>query len=223
VPNAYPGFQHLPIVAKFNPVVAILHLCGHSHVAFQVLFFLATRLGPFKDNIQIIKRRIESKGSKVPRVDIPIPPPKPTLISPTHEAVQPSVVALVFRPSARVQVSGDALAESISIGTPDGGLHRLLEKGATLPLERQETFSATGENWELLEINVYQGDAPAPDRSLPNASYRIKSIIAPRGKIEIDVAFNVAGDGQLSAEARDVQRDEMLLVIAQWWGNYPPE
>jgi molecular chaperone DnaK len=94
----------------------------------------------------------------------------------------------------------------LSLGIEVNGqlMNIMIEKGTTIPVKKQETYTTGQDNQDAVTIRIAQGENKmfASNKILGN--FNLEGIDpAPRGIPKIDVIFNVDANGVLTVEAKD--------------------
>ncbi|MGL4553378.1 MAG: molecular chaperone DnaK [Gemmataceae bacterium] len=100
----------------------------------------------------------------------------------------------------------DVTPLSMGIETLGGRLTRVIDKNATIPIEKSQTFSTASDNQPAVTISVYQGEseiAKSPANRLLG-EFNLEGIRpAPRGTPQIEVTFKLDKNGVLEVSAKD--------------------
>ena len=99
----------------------------------------------------------------------------------------------------------DVTPLTLSIETLGGVSTPIIERNATIPTKKSQTFSTAADNQPAVTINVLQGERPM---SADNKSLGRFDLIgippAPRGVPQIEVKFDIDADGILHVSAKDM-------------------
>src|SRR5215470_2318892 len=101
----------------------------------------------------------------------------------------------------------DVTPLSLGIETLGGVLTKLIEKNTTIPTMKKETFSTAEDSQTAVTIRVFQGESPiaeSPSNRLLG-QFNLEGIPpAPRGRPQIEVAFDIDANGILHVSAKDL-------------------
>ena len=93
---------------------------------------------------------------------------------------------------------------TLGIETVGGVLTKLIPRGTTVPTRKAQVFSAYQDNQPAVNIQVYEGERPMTKDCNLLGKFDLKGISpAPRGVPQIEVAFEIDGDGILRVSAQD--------------------
>ena len=111
----------------------------------------------------------------------------------------------------------DVTPLSLGIETPEGVITKLIERNTTIPTQKSQVFSTTSDNQPSFEINVLQGERDFAKDNLSLGTFILDGIPpAPRGVPQIEVTFDIDGNGTLDVSARDkgTGREQKRTIIA---------
>ncbi len=114
----------------------------------------------------------------------------------------------------------DVTPLSVGIETMGGIATKLIERNATIPTSKSETFSTAADNQPQVEIHVVQGEREmvADNKSL--GRFVLDGIApAPRGMPQIEVTFNIDANGILNVSAKDKGTGKEQSITIQNSGN----
>ena len=98
----------------------------------------------------------------------------------------------------------DVTPLSLGIQTLGGVMTRLIDKNTTIPVRKQQVFSTAQDNQNSVTIQVYQGERPMAVDNKSLGQFDLSGIApAPRGVPQIEVSFDIDGNGILTVSARD--------------------
>lgn len=131
-----------------------------------------------------------------------------------HKGVNPDeVVALGAAIQAGV-LEGDVKKDillldvtplSLGIETLGGVTTRLIERNTTIPTSKKETFSTAADNQPAVDIHVLQGEREMATDNRTLGRFQLTGIPpAPRGRPQIEVAFDIDANGILNVSAKDL-------------------
>ena len=114
----------------------------------------------------------------------------------------------------------DVTPLSLGIETLGGVATKLIERNATIPTSKSETFSTAADNQLQVEIHVVQGEREmvADNKSL--GRFVLDGIPpAPRGVPQVEVTFNIDANGILNVSAKDKGSGKEQSITIQNSGN----
>ncbi|MFB6262071.1 MAG: Hsp70 family protein [Bradymonadaceae bacterium] len=98
----------------------------------------------------------------------------------------------------------DVTPHSLGVATVGGVMDIIIERNASLPLERERTFSTSRDNQTRVVLPVYAGNSRRIEDNRQLGRLVLDDLPArPREEVDIDVAFSVDTDGMLHVEAAD--------------------
>lgn len=103
----------------------------------------------------------------------------------------------------------DVTSLSLSLEVAGGMCHTLIPRNTKVPCKIAEIFTTSAPNQSQISVHVVQGESRfAPDnKSL--GRFELTGIPpAPRGAPDIEISFEVDGDGMVNVEARDLNTGE---------------
>ena len=97
------------------------------------------------------------------------------------------------------------LTESIGIETLGGVFTPLIDRGTQIPVTIKQVFSTAEDNQTAVAIHVLAGNSEMAKNNRTIGRFQVDGIPpAPRGVPQIEVAYTVDRDGNLSVKARDL-------------------
>jgi len=110
----------------------------------------------------------------------------------------------------------DVVSLSLGVETLGGVMTRLIERNTTIPTSKKEVFSTHADNQAAVSIHVLQGDREFARDNLTLGRFQVRDIPpAPRGARQIEVAFDIDGNGILVVSAKDLGTDNQQSITVQ--------
>ncbi len=135
-------------------------------------------------------------------------------------AVQASVVS---GESADVLLL-DVTPLSLGVETQGGVATVIVPRNTTVPTRRAEVFSTTEDNQSLVRVHVVQGERPMAEDNITLGRFELIGIPpAPRGVPQIEVAFDIDGDGILHVSAKDLGTGREQQIAIKAMGGLSPQ
>src|SRR6185436_11509616 len=98
----------------------------------------------------------------------------------------------------------DVLPLSLGLETRGGLFTKIIERNSTIPLRNSLTFTTVVDNQSSVEIHVLQGEREIAQGNRSLGKFELVGIPAnPRGVPQIEVSFEVDGNGIVSVSAQD--------------------
>jgi molecular chaperone DnaK len=98
----------------------------------------------------------------------------------------------------------DVTPLSLGIETEHGVLTVLIERNATIPTTKSETFSTAADNQPSVTVSVYQGERPMAHDNRLLDQFNLDGIPpSPRGVPQVEVTFDIDVNGILNVSAKD--------------------
>jgi len=99
----------------------------------------------------------------------------------------------------------DVTPLSLGVETLGGVLTRLIERNTTIPTSKKEIFSTAADSQTTVDIHVLQGEREFARDNRTLGRFQLADIPpAPRGKPQIEVAFDIDANGILKVSAKDL-------------------
>ena len=99
----------------------------------------------------------------------------------------------------------DVTPLSLSIETRGGITTKLIERNTTIPTKRSEIFTTHRDNQTSVIVHVLEGEREIAGYNKTLAVFELAGIApAPRGKPQIEIAFDIDANGLLSIGAKDL-------------------
>ena len=98
----------------------------------------------------------------------------------------------------------DVTPLSLGIETLGGVMTKVIEKGTTIPVKKQQTFSTAEDNQPAVTIHVVQGEREFAKDNKSLGQFNLEGIPpSPRGVPQIEVTFDIDANGVLTVSAQD--------------------
>ncbi|MBN7287707.1 MULTISPECIES: molecular chaperone DnaK [Campylobacter] len=98
----------------------------------------------------------------------------------------------------------DVTPLSLGIETLGGVMTKIIEKGTTIPVKKNQTFSTAEDNQSAVTIHVLQGEREFARDNKSLGRFNLDGIpSAPRGVPQIEVEFDIDANGILTVSAKD--------------------
>jgi molecular chaperone DnaK len=99
----------------------------------------------------------------------------------------------------------DVTPLSLGIETLGGVMTTLINRNATIPTRKSETFSTATDNQTSVEVHVLQGERPmARDNRTLGRFHLVGLPPAPRGVPQVEVSFDIDANGIVNVAAKDM-------------------
>ncbi|MCC6642639.1 MAG: molecular chaperone DnaK [Deltaproteobacteria bacterium] len=111
----------------------------------------------------------------------------------------------------------DVTPLSLGVETQGGVFTKIIEKNTTVPTRRSQTFSTTEDNQNVVRVHVLQGEREMAADNKTLGRFELVGIPpAPRGVPQIEVTFDIDGDGVVKVSAKDLGtgRSQAVQVTA---------
>jgi molecular chaperone DnaK len=118
----------------------------------------------------------------------------------------------------------DVAPLSLGVETQGGVMTRIVPRNTTIPTQKREVFSTTEDNQSLVRIHVVQGEREMAADNKTLGRFELVGIApAPRGVPQIEVSFDIDGDGILRVSARDLGTGQAQQIEVTATGGLSPE
>ncbi|MGP1485008.1 MAG: molecular chaperone DnaK [Campylobacter sp.] len=98
----------------------------------------------------------------------------------------------------------DVTPLSLGIETLGGVMTKIIEKGTTIPVKKNQVFSTAEDNQNAVTIHVLQGEREFARDNKSLGQFNLEGIPpAPRGVPQIEVEFDIDANGILTVSAKD--------------------
>jgi molecular chaperone DnaK len=129
-------------------------------------------------------------------------------------AIQASVVSSEVRYCNSSFISWSVTSLSLGVETQGGLMTRLIERETLLPIRQSQIFSTEVDGQTSVEINILQGERVFTKDNKSLGILRLDGILpAPKGTPQIEVTFNIDGNGILSVRARDLATGKEASLV----------
>jgi molecular chaperone DnaK len=111
----------------------------------------------------------------------------------------------VLRGDVKDVVLLDVTPLSLGIETLGGVFTKMIERNTTIPARKTETFSTAADNQTSVEVHVLQGEREMARYNRTLGKFHLDGIpAAPRGRPQIEVAFDIDANGIVHVSAKDL-------------------
>jgi molecular chaperone DnaK len=118
----------------------------------------------------------------------------------------------------------DVTPLSLGVETQGGVATVVIPRNTTVPTRRAEVFSTTEDNQSLVRVHVVQGERPMAEDNITLGRFELIGIPpAPRGVPQIEVAFDIDGDGILHVSAKDLGTGREQQIAIKAIGGLSPQ
>ena len=118
----------------------------------------------------------------------------------------------------------DVTPLSLGVETQGGLMTPIITRNTTVPTRKSQVFSTTEDNQNLVRIHVLQGEREMAADNVDLGRFELVGIPpAPRGVPQIEVTFDIDGDGILSVTAKDVDTGRNQDIRIQASGGLSAE
>ena len=111
----------------------------------------------------------------------------------------------------------DVTPLSLGVETQGGVFTKIIEKNTTVPTRRSQVFSTTEDNQNVVRVHVLQGEREMAADNKTLGRFELVGVPpAPRGVPQIEVSFDIDGDGVVKVSAKDLGtgRSQAIQVTA---------
>ena len=120
-------------------------------------------------------------------------------------AIGAAVQAGVLQGDVKDVLLLDVTPLSLGIETYGGVSTKLIEKNTTIPTRKSQVFSTAADNQTSVSIHVLQGEREMSGDNKTLGRFELVGIpAAPRGVPQIEVTFDIDGNGIVSVSAKDL-------------------
>ncbi len=119
-------------------------------------------------------------------------------------AIGASIQGAVIKGDVKDVLLLDVTPLSLGIETLGGVQTKVIEKGTTIPVKKQQTFSTAEDNQSAVTIHVVQGEREFARDNKSLGQFNLEGIPpSPRGVPQIEVTFDIDANGVLTVSAQD--------------------
>src|ERR1700689_3368552 len=120
-------------------------------------------------------------------------------------AVGAAIQAGVLKGEVKDVLLLDVTPLSLGIETRGGVLTKLIERNTTIPTRKSEVFSTADDNQPSVQVHVLQGESEMALYNKTLGKFDLVGIPpAPRGRPQIEVAFDIDANGIINVSAKDL-------------------
>ena len=120
-------------------------------------------------------------------------------------AMGAAIQAAIIKGDVKDVLLLDVTPLSLGIETLGGVNTKLIERNASIPTQKSQTFSTAADNQTAVTIRVLQGERPMADDNIELGRFDLVGIpSAPRGIPQIEVKFDIDRDGIVHVSAKDL-------------------
>jgi molecular chaperone DnaK len=133
-------------------------------------------------------------------------------------AVGAAIQAGVLKGEVKDVLLLDVTPLSLGIETKGGITHRLIERNTTIPTRRSEIFTTAEDGQPSVEIHVLQGERDMAMYNKTLGKFQLVDLPpAPRGKPQIEVAFDIDANGIVHVSAKDLatSKEQSMTITGQ--------
>ena len=99
----------------------------------------------------------------------------------------------------------DVTPLSLGIETLGGVFTRLIDRNTTIPVQKKQIFSTAADGQTSVEVHVLQGEREMAQYNKTLGRFQLTGIApAPRGVPQIEVTFDIDGNGIVNVSAKDL-------------------
>ncbi|MCC7537203.1 MAG: Hsp70 family protein [Deltaproteobacteria bacterium] len=142
----------------------------------------------------------------------------------THDAgsaVDPGDLRLPARDAPLLM---DVTPHALGLETAGGFCRQIIRRGAPIPAESSRVFTTATDLQSAVVIRICQGEHELFADNQALGEIVLDGLpLAPRGGVQIDVAFQLGADGTLDVRARDVHAQREQRIRIQLLGGMSPE
>ncbi|MBJ6764299.1 molecular chaperone DnaK [Myxococcaceae bacterium JPH2] len=118
----------------------------------------------------------------------------------------------------------DVTPQSLGVAIAGGYVRRIIPKNTTVPTSATETFATSKDSQRVVKIMVLQGEHDLAHQNELLGEFLLTGLRdAPRGKVEIDVTFDINAEGIVSVSAKDRETGQRQSIIVAASGGLTEE
>jgi molecular chaperone DnaK len=107
----------------------------------------------------------------------------------------------------------DVTPQSLGVAIAGGYVRRLIPRNTTVPTSTTELFHTSKDYQSTVKIMVLQGEAELAHENELLGEFILSGLRqAPRGEVEIEVAFDINAEGIVSVSARDTETNQRQSI-----------
>lgn len=126
----------------------------------------------------------------------------PGLSNNTMDAI--SQVTSAPQPPRAAPLLIDVIPQALGIETLGGYMDTIIPRNSRLPVRQTRAFGTAADFQETVRVNILEGSSRVAKENRPLGELVLTGIPPmPRGKVKIDVSFEINTDGMLAVTARD--------------------
>ncbi|MBW2280639.1 MAG: Hsp70 family protein, partial [Deltaproteobacteria bacterium] len=114
----------------------------------------------------------------------------------------------------------DVTPLSLGVETQGGVMTPIISRNTTVPTRKGQVFSTTDDNQNMVRVHVLQGEREMAADNVTLGKFEMVGIPpAPRGVPQIEVTFDIDGDGILQVSAKDLDTNRAQEIRIQASGG----
>jgi len=118
----------------------------------------------------------------------------------------------------------DVTPHALGIMTFGSHFEELIPQNTTVPTSQTKTFTTSRDNQTAVKILVMQGDSEKADENELLGEFILTGLRrAPKGHVEIEVAFEINTDGIVSVHAKDLETGQAQSIQVTASSGLTPE
>ena len=118
----------------------------------------------------------------------------------------------------------DVTPLSLGVATRGDRFTKVIDRNTTIPTRKTMTFTTISDNQRVVDIEVRQGEREIASENKLLGTFSLVGIpLAPRGIPQIDVTFEIDGDGVVKVSAVDQKTNQSQSIEVQPASGLSPE